>query len=469
MGFSLGFLNDIILGSGESDEPKPDAAESAEKATQFNEFLGDLDQEGLNAYLNEGGSSSGGGGGGGSSGGGGGGGGGGGKPVEQIGEISQYGNEEIIAALDESIKGDDTDYFAQDVIGEYQTEAEDIRQRMEEARGILAELDPETQAYFQDMLDAEMMALDDSFERNKDDLLVRIFGSGSEGSSTSAQFGKDLVTGQALAETQARAGISQMKLGTRQFLTSENLQNLLAQQAGVGEARSAAMNQYGMQLQAEASRRQAAYQLRAGMEATFSERYSAEQSKVAQITSAKIDAKARVKAARLSANATRAAAMSQLAGIKYSTRANLLTSLYGTQGGLELGYYETDMGFKVSSDQLAMAKRGQNMEMNVAAMEMAGSMAMAGSDIGLKRDIEPIEDALEKIKTLKGVTWEWRSSVNQNSNAGVVAQDVELTMPELVGRIGPWKTVDYNGIIGVLVEAVKTLATRIEELEDGAR
>jgi hypothetical protein len=465
MPFSVGNWNDIILGSGTSSTPHPDPERSAEDALSFNEFLGSLDQEGLNAYLSGGGTEETSGGGGGGGGKGGGGGGGGGK-IEQIGEISQYGNEEIMDKLDADILGDDTDYLAQDVISEYQDEAEDIRRRMEEARGTLAELDPETQQYFQDMLDHEMAMLDDSFQSNKDDLLVRIFGSGSEGSNISAQYGSELLSKQGLAEGQARGQIAQMKIGTRQFLTDQGLQNLLAQQVGVGEARGAAMEQYGMQLQAEASRRQSAYQLRVGMEQSFAQRYSAEMSKIAQIKSAKISARAQVASARLSANAVRASAMSQLEGIKYSTRATLLSNLYGTEGGLALDYYKADIAYKTGMDTLETAHRDQNMQMNVAAMEMMGGM-MGGSDIVLKQDIEPIADALEKIKGLKGVTWEWRSTVGGPGHAGVIAQDVESVLPELVGKVGPWKTVDYQGLIGVLVEAVKTLATRVEELENG--
>jgi hypothetical protein len=466
MPVSVGWVNDIILGSGSSSTPHPDPERSAEDALSFNEFLGSLDQAGLDAYLNGGGTqetSGGGGGGGGKKGGGGGGGGG---KIKQIGEISQYGNEEITDKLDQMILDDDTDYLAQDVISEYQDEAEDIRRRMEEARGTLAELDPETQAYFQDMLDHEMAMLDDSFQSNKDDLLVRIFGSGSEGSNISAQYGSELISKQGLAEGQARGQIAQMKIGTRQFLTDQGLQNLLAQQAGVGEARGAAMEQYGMQLQAEASRRQSAYQLRAGLEQTYAQRYSAEMSKIAQIKSAKISARAQVASARLSANAVRSSAMSQLEGIKYSTRATLLSNIYSTEGGLALDFYKTDVAYKTGMDSLAMTKRDQNMQMNIAAMEMVAGMA-GGSDIVLKQDIEPIEDALAKIKELKGVTWEWRSTVGGPGHVGVIAQDVEKVLPELVGKVGPWKTVDYQGLIGVLVEAVKTLATRVEELENG--
>lgn len=86
------------------------------------------------------------------------------------------------------------------------------------------------------------------------------------------------------------------------------------------------------------------------------------------------------------------------------------------------------------------------------------------SDKNFKKDIEPITDALEKVDALVGVTFSWVDS-NQKS-MGVLAQNVETIAPELVTDNNGRKSVNYDGLIGLLVEAVKELKTRVEILEN---
>jgi hypothetical protein len=62
------------------------------------------------------------------------------------------------------------------------------------------------------------------------------------------------------------------------------------------------------------------------------------------------------------------------------------------------------------------------------------------------------------------VTWDWKADGARG--IGVIAQDVEKVFPDAVvtGEDG-YLRVDYHGLVGVLVEAVKELAERVEELE----
>jgi ribonuclease HI len=92
------------------------------------------------------------------------------------------------------------------------------------------------------------------------------------------------------------------------------------------------------------------------------------------------------------------------------------------------------------------------------------------SDINLKKDIEVITDSVDLVKQLSGVKFTWKE--NDEKSAGVIAQDVEKVLPELVSGNEGEKSVNYSGLIGVLIEAVKeqqkqidTLTKRIEELE----
>jgi hypothetical protein len=82
------------------------------------------------------------------------------------------------------------------------------------------------------------------------------------------------------------------------------------------------------------------------------------------------------------------------------------------------------------------------------------------SDALLKENITPVENALALINNLNGYTFDWKDQ--NRSSIGVTAQDVEMYLPQLVTRINDHKTVNYNGLIGVLIEAVKELSKKIE-------
>jgi hypothetical protein len=63
---------------------------------------------------------------------------------------------------------------------------------------------------------------------------------------------------------------------------------------------------------------------------------------------------------------------------------------------------------------------------------------------------------------LNGVTFNWID--NNRPSVGVIAQDVEKVFPELVNQTDP-KSVNYDGLIGLLIEAVKELKIKVEILE----
>ena len=87
----------------------------------------------------------------------------------------------------------------------------------------------------------------------------------------------------------------------------------------------------------------------------------------------------------------------------------------------------------------------------------------ATSDINLKENIHTVENALETVNSLRGVSFDWKE--NGKSSYGVIAQELEEVLPELVKQ-GEIKSVNYNGIIGVLIEAIKELKKEIEDLKN---
>ena len=95
------------------------------------------------------------------------------------------------------------------------------------------------------------------------------------------------------------------------------------------------------------------------------------------------------------------------------------------------------------------------------------------SDATLKYNINPVEFALDKIKQLKGVTFNYLKG--DRASAGLLAQDVEKVMPSAVSeRKIPlhtdddksYKTLHYDSITAILVEAIKELTAKVEKLEN---
>ena len=93
------------------------------------------------------------------------------------------------------------------------------------------------------------------------------------------------------------------------------------------------------------------------------------------------------------------------------------------------------------------------------------------SDRKLKENIQPIEGGLNKILKLKGVSFDWKDEKRDKNQLGFIAQDVEEVLPELVKEVETLgtedeshKVVNYDGVIPVLVEAIKMQQEQIDKL-----
>ena len=86
------------------------------------------------------------------------------------------------------------------------------------------------------------------------------------------------------------------------------------------------------------------------------------------------------------------------------------------------------------------------------------------SDARKKTNINLISDALHVVEHIRGVTFDWLET--GLPSAGLIAQDVEMFLPELMSTHGDTKSLNYNGVIGVLVEAIKELSDKVRMLEN---
>ena len=94
---------------------------------------------------------------------------------------------------------------------------------------------------------------------------------------------------------------------------------------------------------------------------------------------------------------------------------------------------------------------------------------VAYSDIRVKKDIETIPDALDKVNKLRGVTYKRTDEGSTDRTMmGVIAQEVEEVIPEVVStkESDGHKAVAYGNMVGVLIEAVKELTEKVRILEE---
>ena len=86
------------------------------------------------------------------------------------------------------------------------------------------------------------------------------------------------------------------------------------------------------------------------------------------------------------------------------------------------------------------------------------------SDINLKKDLVHVTNALDIVTQLDGYWFKWKS--NDADSLGMIAQHVESVLPMLIGTSPDGsKTIQYNGIIAILLEAIKAQQVQIDEIK----
>jgi hypothetical protein len=94
------------------------------------------------------------------------------------------------------------------------------------------------------------------------------------------------------------------------------------------------------------------------------------------------------------------------------------------------------------------------------------------SDERLKTNVVAINDALMKVNSIDGVTFDWTDAAKEghthreSREAGVLAQQIEAVLPEVVTtREDGFKAVNYEKIVPLLIQAIKELTVKVETLE----
>ena len=118
-----------------------------------------------------------------------------------------------------------------------------------------------------------------------------------------------------------------------------------------------------------------------------------------------------------------------------------------SDGGVNL-YYD-------NASKLATGSGGVAINGTLTADEVT-----ATSDERLKSDIKTIDNALNKVMNMRGVSF----TKQAEKGVGVIAQEIEKVLPEVVTD-GEYKSVAYGNIVGVLIEAIKEQQKQIDELK----
>ena len=145
--------------------------------------------------------------------------------------------------------------------------------------------------------------------------------------------------------------------------------------------------------------------------------------------------------------------------------------------GLVMTVVGSDKDFFISGNDGGSAITGVRVDFSDAgAIICNGNITAFGntSDIKLKENIEVISDALDKVKQLKGITFNYKKDGKRST--GLIEQDLEKVLPEAI-----YETIDadingdpedkhlairYGNTVGLLVEAIKEQQEQIETLND---
>ena len=175
------------------------------------------------------------------------------------------------------------------------------------------------------------------------------------------------------------------------------------------------------------------------------------------------------------------------------TNTTYSTATSGTLGLVKIGYSENGKNYPVelssgkmfvnvpwvdtNTDTDTTYTAGNGLTLTGTEFKMSGSYTgdftasgdvTAYSDERLKSNITTIEDALDKVKAMRGVMFDKTNSLTGElrQSTGVIAQETEEVLPEVVHNDDNtgYKSVAYGNIVGVLIEAIKEQQSQIEDL-----
>jgi hypothetical protein len=125
--------------------------------------------------------------------------------------------------------------------------------------------------------------------------------------------------------------------------------------------------------------------------------------------------------------------------------------------------------FQPAADQVGITTGGV-VRLTVSTTAITSTLAISApdfnstSDSRLKENVVSVSDALGKVNRLRGVNFNWKDSGKYSM--GLIAQEVEEVLPEVVSTASDGhKSVSYQSMVGVLIEAIKEQQKQIDQLK----
>jgi len=155
--------------------------------------------------------------------------------------------------------------------------------------------------------------------------------------------------------------------------------------------------------------------------------------------------------------------------LKTDMRINSNTDVY-TGNSNDYIHYDTDVGMRFYTNSGEDMRLTDGGDLHVDGDITAFSTTI--SDQRLKHDINKIENALDKVSQINGYTFTYNNDGKRS--AGVIAQEIENVLPSAIQNKKlifsgqedvEYKTVQYDQLHGLLIEAIKELKAEIEELK----
>ena len=154
-----------------------------------------------------------------------------------------------------------------------------------------------------------------------------------------------------------------------------------------------------------------------------------------------------------------------------------ITAASGLFGNVRIAFGSDDNEIDTSTGNLILDSASGTVQVN-DNLSVSGTgtftgdvIAFSSSDLTMKENVSPIDNALDMVSSLTGNTFDWKSNAGiwglEGGDTGIIAQEVEkLKLPGLTktrgdGTIG----VRYDRLIPVLIEAIKELKSEINELK----
>ena len=140
------------------------------------------------------------------------------------------------------------------------------------------------------------------------------------------------------------------------------------------------------------------------------------------------------------------------------------TSANADGGGFHISGSDVSMTWDDSNDRLFFSTGS----FFSGSVEVSGDVtAFSTSDERLKDNVTPIGSAIDKINQIGGYEFDWNnSSEHSGHDVGVIAQEIEKVLPEVVvDRDTGYKAVRYEKIVALLIQAIKEQQLQIDELK----